>query len=135
MLERSLRITQRKIKAAGEDVLSVQKGVGELLSRPIEPGDAGAVFRCRLLLNRCRAIDDALTTLYAELPQKRSAAISRSLCIQNKQLIELQRSTLNTLLESLKRSETALDEAKRMELLTESISIGERIKKNVRKNH
>lgn len=135
MLERKTRTVQRKIKAVGEDVLNVQKDIGELLSKPIEPGDAGAAFRCRLLLNRCRAMEEELTRLFMELPEKRSAAISRSLCIQNKQLIELQRSTLNTLLESLKRSENALDEAKRMELLAESISIGERIKKNVRKNH
>ena len=135
MLERSLRTTQRKIKAVGEDILAVQKAIGDLLQKPVEPGDSGIIFRCRLLLNRCRAMEEELTRLFMELPEKRSAAISGSLCIQNKQLIELQRSTLNTLLESLKRSENALDEAKRMELLAESISIGERIKKNVRKNH
>ncbi|MBR5947765.1 MAG: hypothetical protein IKZ82_03815 [Clostridia bacterium] len=132
MLERSVRIKQRKIKAAGEDILAVQKAIGELLARSIEPGDHGLIFRCRLLLNRCHAIDEELTRLYAELPENGSTAVSRSLCLQNKQLVELQRSTLTSLLDSMKRSEDALDEAKQMELLAESIRLGERIKKNVR---
>ena len=134
MLERKTLTIQRKIKAVGEDVLNVQKDVGALLSTPIEPGDAGVIFRCKLLLNRCCAMDDELTRLCQELPENRSAAVSRSIAIQNKQLIALQKNTIDSLLESLRRSETALDEAKRMELLTESIAIGERIKKNVRKN-
>ena len=134
MLERSLRNTQRKIKAVGEDILAVQKAIGELLASRIEPGDTGTAFRCRLLLNRCRSMDEELTALYTKLPETGNAAVARSLCLQNKQLIELQRSTLCTLLESLKRSESALDEAKQMELLAESLKLGERIKKNVRKD-
>lgn len=134
MLERSLRTIQKKIKAVGEDILEVQKAIGEMLEKPIEPGDPGAIFRCRLLLNRCFSMDEELTALIGELPDKRSASVTRSLALQNKQLIELQRGTLSSLLESLRRSETALDEAKRIALLTESISIGERIRKNVRKD-
>lgn len=134
MLERKTRTIQRKIKAAGEEILGVQTDIGELLAKSIEPGDAGVIFRCRLLLNRCRAMEDELTRLCQELPENRSAAVSKSIAIQNKQLIALQKNTLNSLLESVRRSGNALDEAKRMELLTESLSIGERIKKNVRKN-
>ncbi len=134
MLERSLRTTQRKIKAVGEDILTVQKAIGEVLASRIEPGDAGVIFRCRLLLNRCRAMDEELTELYTKLPETGSAAVTRSLCLQNKQLIELQRSTLASLLESFMRSESALDEAKQMELLAESLKLGERIKKNARKD-
>ena len=131
MLERKTRIIQRKIKAAGEDILGIQKDIGELLAQRVEPGDAGIVFRCRLLLNRCRAVDEELTALYTALPEKGNTAVSRSLALQNKQLVELQRSTLNSLLESIVRSGNALDEAKRMELAAESLRLGERIKKNV----
>lgn len=132
MLERGLRTIQKKIKAAGEDILSVQKDIGELLAKRIEPADPGVIFRCRLLLNRCRAIDEELTRLYTLIPEKGNTAVTRSLVIQNKQLVELQRSTLTTLLDTMKRSESALDEAKQTELITESIRIGERIRKNVK---
>ncbi len=129
MLERRTRTIQKKIKAAGEEILSVQKAIGELLEGPIAPGDAGVAFRCRLLLNRCTAIDEELSSLIESLPERSGTAVSRSLAAQNRQLLLLQKNTLNSLLDSMKKSGNALETAKKMELEAESLRIGERIRK------
>lgn len=129
MLERRTRTIQKKIKAAGEEILSVQKAIGELLEGPIAPGDAGVAFRCRLLLNRCTAIDEELSSLMQSLPERSGTAVSRSLAAQNRQLLLLQKNTLNSLLDSMKKSGSALETAKKMELEAESLRIGERIRK------
>ncbi|MBQ2192136.1 MAG: hypothetical protein IIT70_05485 [Clostridia bacterium] len=130
MLDRKTRALQKQIKAQGDELLCIQEDIGALLAVPVEPGDYGVIFRCRLLINRCKSLDEKLGELQEELPLTRETAISHSLILHDKQILEMQKNTVTSLLNCIKRSNATMLEANRAALLAEAAIIGERIKRN-----
>ena len=131
MLDRKTMATQKQVKAACEEVLHIQEDIGRLLELPIVPGDPGAVFRCRLVLNRCSAAANTFGALRAKLPMTRDTVISHALISRNEQILKNQKHTVSSLIECIRLNNAAALEAKRAALAAESILIGERIKNNV----
>ncbi len=132
MLDRRSRALQKQIKAQGDEILRIQEDIGTLLSAPVEPGDYGVIFRCRLLINRMKALGEKLDELQQELPLTRETAISHSLIMHDRQILEMQKNTVTSLLACIKRSNAQVLESNRAALLAEAKLIGERIKKNVK---
>ena len=130
MLDRKTRALQKQIKAQGDELLRIQEDIGALLAVPVEPGDYGVIFRCRLLINRCKSLDEKLSELQKELPLMRETAISHSLIQHDKQILEMQKNTVTSLLNCIKRSNATMLESNRAALLAEAAIIGERIKRN-----
>ncbi len=134
MLDSRIRLIQKRIRSACDEVFRIETDIGELLARPITPDDAGVRFRCRLLLNRCADTDAKLEALYSELPESRDSAVSRALIMQNRELIALQRSTLRSLIRCLNKNSAISIEAKRAQLIAETALVRERIKNNAKGN-
>ena len=134
MLDRRTQTVQKQIRDAGEDILIIQEEIGSLLRAPIASDDPGVVFRCRLILNKCRSLEQKLSELRAELPLERKTAISHSLVDQDLQILGMQKSTVSSLLSCIKQNNAILLEAKRATLTAEAFIIGERIKNNGKKH-
>lgn len=134
MLDRKTRLLQKRVKAAGEEIMSIQNDIGALLAKPIPPGDTGVLFRCKLLLNRSAAVEKELDTVYGLIDDNAKTMVTRTLIVQNKQFVDMQKNTLNSLLNCLKRNNSALLEAKRAALYVETKEIAERVKKNAQRN-
>lgn len=134
MLDRKTRTIQKQVKSAGEELLKIQEEIGALIEAVKSPDDPGAAFRCRLVLNKCRALEERLTLLSGELPLRRETVISHSMIMQNKQLLNMQKNTVSQLYDCIRMNNRAMLDAKRASLLTEAMLIGERIKKNGKGN-
>lgn len=134
MLDRRTQTVQKQIRDAGEDILIIQEEIGSLLRAPIASDDPGVVFRCRLILNKCRSLEQKLSELRAELPLERKTAISHSLVDHDLQILGMQKSTISSLLSCIKQNNAILLEAKRATLTAEAFIIGERIKNNGKKH-
>ena len=120
MSDRRTRILQKQIAGTGDELLALEEEIGALLASRIEPGDPAALFRCRLFLNRIRALDERLTGFRAELPAERGTVVSHGLITQQKQMLAIQKNTVTALLDCIKHSGSVLLEARKASLAAEA---------------